>query len=586
MLTRKSKNMNMCKYSRFIKGALFIPFAFFIVNSWSSCNKAYPDLLTENYPQGNNAGANVDKVLYIIVDGLSGTGVRSIAPPNIAKLTQNAIYTYNGLADIGSGPLTLSTAWADQLTGVHQEMHNVNDNSYEGDSLSFYPGVIDLLKSVKPSLKSSAFCASTEFYDHYALKADKHQNFSGQDNLVANEVVKSLKTDSSDLVLAQFHGVDSVETAYGVGSVQYTQAVMRTDGYIGDIMNALKERPDYLHENWLVIVISSMGTPQINTAATPFADSSRNIFSLFYNPSFNKSFLDQPSITQVAYNGNGPRYTYANDNYVNATLSNDTAYNIGSKGDYTIQFLVKNLNTITNMGYPTMLSKRDADFTGPGWNIFIQGNYWGINSSIDGQAFGTTILDNQWHVLTTVFHRDSGISSIRVYTDGVFNQEVSRTYNTDKVDNEAPLRIGRLPTNGNTDPDLLIRNLQIYNVAFSDSDVVNLSPITEIATSHKYYSNLIGYWPCDETGQRILTERTGNLGLPGLDFKLTGPYSWFSFNDLSPYLRPPLRPSFYQLVPNSYDVPIEILQWFGIPVESQWKLVGRGWTPTYSFVTP
>src|SRR5690606_7772689 len=162
--------------------------------------------------------------------------------------------------------------------------------------------------------------------------------------------------------------------------------------------------------------------------------------------------------------------------------------------------------------WPTILSKRFQGFGGPGWNIFLKGDQYWINSSMSWELAGGTVSDGDWHAVTVVFSREADVSSaVRLYTDGVFNSEAILDHTGDEVSNHVPLRIGRIPSDGDVTPDFLLTNLQIYNTALSNEDIASISCMTEVNDTHPFYENLVGYWPGNDRDQRILTERTGKM---------------------------------------------------------------------------
>jgi hypothetical protein len=559
-----------------------------IVTLCASCNREFPDLLKKNYPATGQSLGHA-KILYIVMDGARGQVISSIAPPNLESMMPNSMYTFNSLADQDTEKMTNATAWANQMTGVDVSKSKVTSEDFAGNNLSRYPSFLSLLKTYNDSLKIAAFSSSSAFAANFTQAADTKQTFENDDASVASTTVSELQNQNADIVVAQFHEIETAgeATSFDATSKSYTNAIVQVDTYIGQIMNALKARPKFAGENWLVVVSSGKGgavagSPS-SASSSAFDDPTRNTFNLFYSPKFTTEYIPLPSASTITYNDYGVLYTYANNNYVSAALSNTSAYNFGTSGAHTIQFMIKNTYTGGD-GYPTVVSKRAADFTGEGWNIFLQGTSYVVNSSICGQAYGSIVSDGQWHVVTVVMDRESGVNTVKAYTDGKLNDTETAT-NTDVFNNTAPLRIGRIPTNGDANPTCLITNLQIYNTALPAAAIAALSCETSITNSHPYYSNLIGYWPGDEVGKNVLKERTGQGG-PGTDFTLTGPYVWNNFNDYSAVLCPPIPADYYRSVPNSVDIPFQIMQWMAIVPNQTWQLDGRAFTPLYAAITP
>ena len=559
-----------------------------ILSVFTSCNEEVPELLKKDYAPATLANGK-SKVLYIIIDGASGKAMQVISPPNIIGLTPNSLYSWSGLADPASHKMTNPSGWSNLMTGVEASKHKVVNNDFSGNNLSRYPSLLTLLKQSNPGLRTAAFSSSASFSSHFTTGAQVSQTFENDDAGVKSAVVSELNANDPDLVLAQFHGVEIAgsTTNYRDNNPVYRDAILQTDAYIGEIMAALKARPNFISENWMVVITSNkageISSTQPNNP-TAYDDEARNVFTLFYSPRFSTKFIQKPLATDIRYSGYAVRYTYAdNNNHVIATLSDPSLFDLGTIGSYTIQFMIK--NTYTNQGgWPTVLSKRDRGFSGPGWNIFLSGRNWKINTSISWELEGTTVSDGTWHVITAVIKRTATENIVKVFTDGKFNAQHINNWVWDNVSNGAPLRIGRIAGNDNNTPDLLISNLQIYNTALENSDVAALSCLPRIDSSHPFYANLIGYWPGDEAAGAIIKEKTGKYA--NANFQLAGPYSWRDFNEVSPNVCPPSPASYFRLVPNSIDVPFQIFQWMGIQPDVEWSLDGRGWPPVYSIIKP
>lgn len=573
----------------FSRSGLVLVMAFILFGI--SCNEDFDRVLNENYPESGTKYES-GKVLYIILDGASGVAMKTALyngkAPNLLEMVKDANYSFNSLADLGNVVMTNECGWANLLTGVGPDKHGV-----EGSDLSQLqaPSLFSLLKSADASIKSSVATADTAFYNAFLTDANS-ASIVLDDSYVKDQCIEELEKEGntvSDIVLAHFKGIEQAGESNGYFDSDadgpdspVMDAVQTVDEYIGDIMGQLKTRPNYSRENWLVIVASNYGGVISSSGIDDlYDDKSRNTFTLISNSHFSSSLIQRPVLDDTPYSGYGVRYTYENENYVNATLPDPSLFNMGTDNSLTIQFMLK--NTAGTYGYPTILSKRKEGFRGLGWNIFLAGNYWKVNTSKSGEAAGTGVSDGKWHVLTVVFQQyELGVhGTVKVYTDGVFNNE-SRLWNNswDVIDNDIPLRIGRIPTDGNNGPDLLLTNLQIYNTALSDEDIAAISCISDIDESHSYYENLIGYWPSDDITGKIIKEKTRKWGSKA-DFVLTGPYTWKDFSDNSLNVCPPVPGSYYRLVPNSVDLPLQILQWLGISSNPDWNLEGRGWTPDY-----
>ncbi len=544
-----------------------------------SCNDEFTNQLNSEYPDEKYYPTS-SRVLHIVIDGVTGDNMRQLSPQNIMKLTQKSIYSFNGLADNSLDTLNEKTAWANLLTGVQKNKHGVR-NSSNGNNIQQYPIYLKRIEDKQPDLNSRAFLSDEEFYGLVGNVADTTGIFSNENSLT-QELINTIEFGNPDVILAEYSSPYKIglQTGFDTENETYRNAVLRIDDFIGEIVNSLKNRQDYAKENWLVILSSSIGgNHELGEVEDPFDDRRKNIFTLIFNEKFETQLIQKPILSDVRYTGYGVNYTYNDEQVVQAQLKNELLYNIDENSKYTFQFLTKVKEG--NYGYPSILSKRARDFGGPGWNLFLEGNYWVLNTSMSGQLYGATISDGQWHSITVVFDRIESVrSTIKIYTDGVLNAESTRNHTDNDVSNETPLLIGR-NTNGDNRPELLLTHLQVYDTIIQDQEIMDLACRTEISNSHPYYDHLIGYWPGNEIGESVLKERTDTYGAQA-DFELQGPYNWIEFNDLSDNVCPPIPDSFFELVPNSVDIPYQIFQWLGVGVEKEWNLDGRGWIPNYN----
>lgn len=570
-------------YKALVKHAFVLATVAFFLTTIFSCNKDFPNKLKESSVNDTvGIKAKTRKVLYIIVDGVRGRALRSLNAPNISKMVKNSIYAYDGLSTDGNYILTNAGAWANMMTGVKPDKHLVTTEDFIGNKLASYPSLITHLKQVKPNFRTTSIAASKSFNTNLASDATASQTFEGSDLAVKNAVKEELKRDDAALVVAQFHSAELAgkNGDYLETSPTYANAILQLDNYVGEIMTSLTNRKNFSNENWLVVVTSNKGglIPADPNASdfTAYADASRNNFVLFYNPRFSTLFVPKPDSEHIPYSGNSIRFDYTTATRPVAAISNTALYNFGSKGNFTIQFLIKSKEG--SFIYPTVLSKRAEGFTGAGWNLFLEGFNWTFNSNIGGQVKGGKINDGNWHKVTVVI--DGVNSKIRGYTDGVLDAQVDMDANN--VNNTSPLRIGYIPGSENTEASVLMNNLQIYNVALTAQQIKDYACKTIVTASNPSYSKLIGYWPLNDGSGKSLKEVSGK----GINFTVNKNPSWEAFNDIAPTLCPEISDSFYRMVPNNIDIPFEIYQWLGVSVPASWSLDGKTWSPIYLDIKP
>lgn len=554
-------------------------FVFLII--LTSCNKEYPNILKEYGEQPDYASGS-SKVLYIIADGVLGKTMQDLDLPNFRVIARNSLHTYGSLADYKSNTFTKESGLANLLTGVTNDKHKVVGNDFTQANLEQYPSILSRINSKASSYISATFTANESLSSSLFKDADK-KVLAANDDEVITKTTEELLNGNSDFIVANLQEIYTVglSNSFASDNAEYVAALKKFDQSVGALINTLKQRKTYAQENWLVIITSSIGGPVANQTQdnTRFGDNNRNTITYFYNPNFTRGLLIRPNSTEIPFDGNAVNYTYG-ANQVNATLADASDYSFANAtDDFTINFFIKTNNT-DNHNYPIILSKRTQGFSGNGWNLFLEvrdgNNKIGWNSNISGQTFGTKqINDGKWHSFTVTVNRSGSADSVKVFTDGVLNAK--NPVNTNSLNNDAPLVIGKKVGDGNSNPNMLIANLQIYNKAMTEKEVAEFSGNTFIDNSHPKYNNLIGYWPgYDDVGTNKLKDLSPNKN----NMVLTGNYNWVTYSDLVSYFRPPITDSFYKLVPNAVDLPFFIYQWFGmIPLES-WRLDGKSWTPS------
>lgn len=267
-------------------------------------DKAYKDSVTLAFGE--------PKVLYIIVDGLRGRSVKEGNTPNIKSLLPHSIYSWESLADVNL--YTKYNNWADMLTGVKKEKHKVLSETFANNDLVRYPVLFKRVKDSKPNAKIVSFSSSSVFNNNLTDGVDS-KNLLANDDQVKTGVINNLKTDNTSFVLAHFSAVDKAGSmpgaTYDLSSPEYKAAIERFDSNVGDIVAALKSRPDYAKENWLVVISSANGgaftLPDNQNDKTIFSNTLVNTFVLYYSPKYNSKVISKP-YTGNRYSGKTIRF--------------------------------------------------------------------------------------------------------------------------------------------------------------------------------------------------------------------------------------------------------------------------------------
>lgn len=236
------------------------------------------------------------RVLFIGIDGcradaISAAMERGLAPQLKALVSsKDAVFTRTcyagGELDTPTHQPTVSgPGWSSLLTGVWYDRHHVKDNNFLGARFQTYSHFMLRIKEVKPT----AWCASfvdwppihkniadgsrvngAEFLDvKFTATPDASRHFIDnpeKDIEVRDEALKTLRTQNPDAMFVYFgsvdefgHGAIDERSSFTPENALYLNAISHVDSHIGELLRAMKARPQYADEEWLVLVCTDHG---------------------------------------------------------------------------------------------------------------------------------------------------------------------------------------------------------------------------------------------------------------------------------------------------------------------------------------
>lgn len=585
---RYKRTINLKRLCVFVIVALSMQMAL------TGCNENIEERM-ENYPDQTNPDYHKGKVLWVIIDGASGTAVKQAnnnrRTNNLREMLQHSIYTFDGLAELGDTVLDNSKGWKNLMTGT-------SDASVQREETS-------VLKHVKDLGRSTALYASdNDFYNLFSSDADtKYLDVDGQ---TTAKLVSSLGAEEvPDFTVIEYNGVRKAgeEHGYFDEANQYAtnevlDAISKVDGYVGTLLEALRKRPQYEAERWLVVVTSNYGGLMDNTGQTNYDKKDRNVFSMIYNDRFSAKLLQRPSSSDAmlysyftpAYSGTGKTESaVVNDPTLFDFKFDKEETDTNKITNYTVQFM---FYCQQNYSGHTFLSKalRASPGSDEGW--IIQGESNRFMSILAGskqwsaQKSTSNIRDKKWHVLTFVFDFRKRIFAMfkdgALETYGYKKHTVDRNLSTDSL---AALTIGKIFGSKTAKCEFYITNLQIYNVALPDDFIAkNYSQtyIDELGPKYKYWDNLIGYWPCDREDdymKKVLYDYSkygtifGGENAGRSDMKLKNA-TWISGSSAEDNVAPHIDATYYQKVLQTVDLAYQSFQWLGLQIDSSWLWEG------------
>lgn len=209
------------------------------------------------------------KVLFIGIDGVRYDALQQANTPNIDALAQNGIYTYDSwhCGITSSGP-----SWSNMMTGVWESKHKVTGNSYNNADYNNFPYFPARAKECIPTLKAVQIITWDPMNDPtnsnnsagFVYNSGFNQSIdAGSHGQGAVTAAAKIQLQDADLDILFIHYDETDATGHGSGfnpnNAAYMNAIQDVDKQIGEVMTALKARPTYNQEDWVVMLTTDHG---------------------------------------------------------------------------------------------------------------------------------------------------------------------------------------------------------------------------------------------------------------------------------------------------------------------------------------
>ncbi|WP_187292864.1 alkaline phosphatase family protein [Beutenbergia cavernae] len=213
------------------------------------------------------------KVLVVGWDGVRDDTLRQMAPEAISEIASRGRWWTTTLPDVDIAPTMTAVGWSTILTGVWPDRHEVlgNDDTYH--LLHRYPDMLTRAFCARPDIATyaatSALIFGTDFGPGPVLgpgvrtmtwfdRRTYPGGFADTDVLVADDAERRLGTQEHDFSFVYLGETDSAAHAHGVGS-RYEEAIARQDARLARMVQAIRARPTFDDESWLVMLTTDHG---------------------------------------------------------------------------------------------------------------------------------------------------------------------------------------------------------------------------------------------------------------------------------------------------------------------------------------
>lgn len=190
---------------------------------------------------------------HVVLIGLDGWGAYSVEKaemPNVKKLMADGSYTLKKRSVL---PSSSAVNWASMFMGAGPELHGYTEwgsqvpelPSRVVDEDGIFPTVFGLLHRADPKAEIGCIYewdGIRYVVDSLALTYDKHvSEASKEPAATARYAVEYIKRAKPNLVAVIFDNPDHVGHADGHDTPAYYEVLKQLDGYVGQIVDAVKE---------------------------------------------------------------------------------------------------------------------------------------------------------------------------------------------------------------------------------------------------------------------------------------------------------------------------------------------------------
>ncbi len=520
--------------------------------------------------------AKTKKTLYIGIDGLVWKGITTENAPNLTQLMGKSKTYTNALAET---PTWSSNGWSSLLTATGKAKHNyfINETPVSDTHLLTFPSFFKYLQKEQPDLRTASF-VSWGVINEKIVQDAATVNYKGEgdssearDLSVYNKAMEELQqTDVAAIMFLHFDDVDHFghETGFNINDARYTDALKIVDGLVGNLLTAVKTRPTYTDEDWLITVVTDHGGNSGGHGGTSYEE--QNAFIIFNNSAVAPELIDAQPITRVdsePFSINS--VAFGTDVYGSLPFSNELEF--AANQSFTIE--VRMRATATNSD-PSIISNKNW---GGGGNkgIIISRNGTTIKANLgDGgnRADIEGVVDvsdpNYWHHLTLVIDRSS--QKMSLYDAGNFIKEVSIS-NIGSLASGMNFNIGQDGT-GNYNPFFTgnIAEVRIFKSALTP-ETISAYAFKSLDESHPDFANLLVYNKGNDASGIAFK---GSFGKPDitLNTKNSAQITW---SDLNNPILIKQYPTEYNDAPYLYNVAPTIFNFMGFPAREGYNWDGK-----------
>lgn len=182
-------------------------------------------------------------------------------------------------------PTVSGPGWTSLLTGVWVNRHGVKDNRFIGGRFQAYAHFMRRIKEAQPQSFCASFADWSPIHDFIAdgsrvgdkefldvkltCAPDAKRHFIDnpeKDIEVRDAALKTLREQNPDAMFVYFgsvdefgHGAIDSRASFSPDSMLYLNAISHVDSHIGELVRAMRARPRFAEEDWLLLISTDHG---------------------------------------------------------------------------------------------------------------------------------------------------------------------------------------------------------------------------------------------------------------------------------------------------------------------------------------
>lgn len=209
------------------------------------------------------------KVLLIGLDGVRVDMLQRADTPMLDALAAAGFFSGQVRT---ADPTVSGPCWSSMLTGVWPEKHGVLGNEFGDNRYHDYPDFLTRLEMVDPALSTYAVVdwpplGSTRSggpllsprIDRVDMIDGDSLGYRRADSLSVEAAIRALAEPELDAAFVYLGDIDVVGHGGGTLVPAYRAAIEWADSRVGMLVDAVRRRPTFVREDWLVIVSTDHG---------------------------------------------------------------------------------------------------------------------------------------------------------------------------------------------------------------------------------------------------------------------------------------------------------------------------------------